>query len=44
MKSQKRNSLNTETLDATLQVSLSPIKPQIDLIMSSKQAQVSHKK
>ena len=44
MKSKERNCLNTETLDAILLVSLSPIKPRFNLIISSKQAQVSHKK
>ena len=43
-KSKERNCLNTETLDAILRVSLSPIKPRFNLIISSKQAQVSHKK
>ena len=42
-KSKERNSRNTETLDATLRASLSRIKPQFDVIISSKQAQVLHK-
>lgn len=41
-KSKARNSLKTDTLDATLRVSLSPIKPRLDHLISKKQAQVSH--
>ena len=41
-KSKARNSLKMDTLNATLRVSLSPIKPRLDLIMSNMQAQVSH--
>ena len=41
-KSKARNSLKTDTLNATLRVSLSPIQPRIDRIISNKQAQVSH--
>uniref|UniRef100_A0A3Q3FIE2 DUF4371 domain-containing protein n=1 Tax=Kryptolebias marmoratus TaxID=37003 RepID=A0A3Q3FIE2_KRYMA len=40
-KTKARNRLKA-TLEATLRVSLSPIPPRLDLIMSEKQAQVSH--
>ena len=42
MKPKARNSLKTDTLNANLRVSLSPIQPRIDRIISNKQAQVSH--
>ena len=41
-KSKVRYSLKTDTLNATLRISLSPIQPRIDHIISDKQAQVSH--
>ena len=41
-KSKVRNSLKTDTLNATLRISLSPIQPRIDHIISDKQAQVSY--
>ena len=41
-KSKVRNSLKIDTLNATLRMSLSPIQPRIDHIISNKQAQVSH--
>ena len=41
-KSKSRNSLKTATLNATMRVSLSPINPRLDLIISQKQGQVSH--
>ena len=41
-KSKVRNSLKTDTLKATLHMSLSSIQPRIDHIISDKQAQVSH--
>ncbi|XP_061598835.1 uncharacterized protein LOC133461871 isoform X3 [Cololabis saira] len=40
-KTKARNRLRA-TLEATLRVSLSPIPPRLDLILSQKQAQVSH--
>uniref|UniRef100_A0A8C6SPZ2 Uncharacterized protein n=1 Tax=Neogobius melanostomus TaxID=47308 RepID=A0A8C6SPZ2_9GOBI len=40
-KTKARNRLST-TLEATLRLSLSPIPPRLDLIISGKQAQVSH--
>ena len=41
-KSKSRNSLKTATLNATMRVSLSPIDPGVDLLISQKQGQVSH--
>ena len=43
-KSKVRNSLKTDTLNATLCISLCSIQPRIDHIISNKQAQVSHQK
>lgn len=40
-KTKARNRLRS-SLEATLRVSLSPIQPRLDLIMSERQAQVSH--
>ena len=42
IKSKTRNSLKTATLNAIMLVSLSPINPKLDLIISQKQAQVLH--
>jgi len=41
-KSKAQNSLKTNILNAALRVSLSPIKPRLDLIISKKQAQMSN--
>ena len=41
-KSKVRNGLKTDTLNATLRMSLSPIQLRIDHIISDKHAQVSH--